>query len=341
MTERTEMLENVGNNIILPSFQALQDSLDRLESAADAFTDAPSGATLSELRDELKSVRLAWQEVNLFQFGPSESVLLRSSLNTFPTDTAQIESNIDSGDYTLGTVANVDAAGFPALGYLLHGAGESDAEIVAAYTAAPDADRRMTYLSDNIDFIRGKVDAAAGIWAESGDNYLDTFLSDDRAGTDAGSSLGMMVNAMILHYERFIRDGKIGIPSGIRSAGVPRPSAAEANYGGYSAELALANVRAIKRLFLGTGHDGAQGTGLDNNLRVLGAGDLADEIEAEIDQGIAALEGLSDPLTAQIEQNNDPVLSAFAELQDVTVLLKADMASILGVTITYQDNDGD
>ena len=61
----------------------------------------------------------------------------------------------------------------------------------------------------------------------------------------------------------------------------------------------------------------------------------------EFDEAIAALKALTDPLSEQIEGNNDPVLTAFTELQDVIVLLKADVTSVLGVTITYQDNDGD
>jgi predicted lipoprotein len=46
-------------------------------------------------------------------------------------------------------------------------------------------------------------------------------------------------------------------------------------------------------------------------------------------------------LSQQIEENNEPVLTSFQELQDLVALLKADLTSVLGITITYQDNDGD
>jgi len=267
--------------------------------------------------------------------------VLRAVLNTYPADTDKVNSNIESGDYNLETLENRAAAGFPALGYLLHGIGDSNEEIVIQYTSDQNASNRMAYLQDNVDYIKESTDATLNAWLPNGGNYIETFLSDDNAGTDVGSSLGMMVNALVLHYERFMRDGKIGIPAGVRSAGVPRQEATESFYAGYSLELAIANLQAIKRIYLGTGLNTGDGLGFEENLISLDAAGLSDEIVTEIDQAIAALQDLNDPLSQQIENNNDPVLTAFQELQDVVVLLKADMASALGVTITFQDNDGD
>ena len=199
----------------------------------------------------------------------------------------------------------------------------------------------MTYLLENISYMKEKVDAVTNEWASSGGNYISTFASEENAGTDVGSSLGMLVNAMVLHYERFLRDGKIGIPLGVRSAGVTRPQATEAFYAGYSLELAVANMQAMERLYAGTGLDGNDGIGIDENLEALGASDLAEQIDSEFDNSISALQGLSDPLSNQIETSKDSVTSAFQELQQLVPLLKADMSSIMGITITFQDNDGD
>lgn len=338
--DRSELLANVASEIIVPSYEALHESVDALDAAVAAFATDPTATNLEAAQGALRAARLAWQDASLFQFGPAESVALRTSLNTYPVDVDRVEANVASGDYILGAVDNRDAVGFPTLGYLLHGVGDGEDEILAAYAAAPDAAARLTYLQDNVDFIAEAVDATAEAWSPGGD-YLGMFLSEANAGVDVGSSLGMMINAFILHYERFIRDGKIGIPAGVRSAGVPRPTSTEAYYGGYSAELAAASLRAVQRLFRGDALSGASGTGLDDYLQALDAQPLAAQIVTELDEAIAAVEALEDPLAEQIERDNDPVLAAFQELQDVIVLLKADMTSILGVTITFQDNDGD
>lgn len=334
--DRPAMLENYGNNIILPAFEQMQSAVNELESVAENFESERSTEELDNLQSALKDVRLAWQDVSPFQFGPSESNLLRASLNTYPTDTTKINDNISSGDYTFGTIDSRDAAGLPALGYLLHGIGESNEDIVTMYTTDEEAENRINYLLDNISFIKEKVDMVTNEWQPSGDDYIGTFLSEENAGTDVGSSLGMLINSYVMHYERFLRDGKIGIPAGVRSAGVPRPASTEAYYGGYSLELTAANLEQIEQIF-----NGANGRGLDDYLEALDAEDLSEEIQSQLDETHSALEDLSDPLSQQIEENNDPVLTVFEEMQDVVTLIKADMTSVLGITITYQDNDGD
>lgn len=339
--DRPAMLSNYGNNTILPAYQVHQQAAENLDMAADDFLTDPSEATLTTLQNQLKATRLAWQDANIFQFGPAESLALRAALNTFPTDTDQINANIESGDYNLETAENQAATGFPAVGFLLHGTGDTNQQIVSEFTTAKNASNRMAYLQDNVDSILENAGAILNEWSADGGNFIGTFLSDANAGTDVGSSLGMLVNAYTLHYERFLRDGKIGIPSGVRSAGVPRASATEAFYGGYSNELALANLQAFGRVFLGTGLNGTDGIGLEENLIALEAASLSDEITAQLDEATTALQGLNDPLSSQIENDNEPVTSAFQEMQDVLVLVKADMASTLGISITFQDNDGD
>lgn len=339
--DRVAMNENYATNAIIPSYQALQNAIGELKNAADVFSETPDTDNLATLQNRLKTARMAWQDANVFQFGPAEMATLRTSLNTYPADTGQINSNIESGSYTLGTLENRAAAGLPTLGYLLHGIGSTRQEIVDKYTSDANASNRMTYLLDNIAFIKGKTDDTLNEWSAGGGNYLATFTNEQNSGADVGSSLSMMINALILHYERFIRDGKIGIPAGVRSSGVTRPSATEAYYAGYSAELAVANMQAIKRLVKGTALDGRDGIGLEEHLEALGAGDLATEILSQVDVSVDALKALSDPLSEQIETDNEPVLKAFEEMQKAITLLKADMTSVLGVTITFQDNDGD
>ena len=335
--DRSEMLANYANNIFLPSYEDLQTKVKDLQTAAQNFDTDKTLDNLQTLQAALKDARLAWQDVSPFQFGPSESVLLRSSLNTYPVDTDQVNEFITSGSYTFGTINSRDAAGLPALGYLLHGVGDTNEDILAMYSSDTEAEKRMTFLLDNISFIKDLVDTVTNEWQSSGGDHIGTFLSEDNAGTDVGSSLGMLINSYVLHYERFLRDGKIGIPAGVRSASIPRPAVTEAYFAGYSLELAIANLTQIEQVFTG-----GNGVGLDDNLEALGAGDLSDEIQTQIDEAQDSLGQLSDPLSQEIEDgNNDPVLTSFQELQDVVVLLKADMTSILGITITFQDNDGD
>ncbi len=339
--DRAAMLENIGLNFILPAYELFDAQVQELNTQIEAFINSPSVATLDNARGALANARIAWQRVNFLQFGPAETVALRGVLNTYPTNTDQINANITSGTYTLGSIENIAAGGFPALGYLLYGDGITSEDLVALYTSDANATNRLKYLEDNNAFILSNVEFVVNQWDAEGGNYIGTFLSPDKAGSDVGSSLGELVNAMVLHFERFMRDGKIGIPAGVRSAGVPRPRATEAFYAGYSGLLASSNLANLSLLFKGSHVNNQEDQGLEEYLVFLGATDLASDINEVFLSSIDEVTRLEDPLTTQIDTDPDKVVSAFTTMQELVVLLKVDMTSLLGITITFQDNDGD
>lgn len=334
--DQIDMLENYADNLIIPAYTDLQSNADLMKTAVSDFEADPNVANLEVLQANLKSLRTSWQHANFYQFGPAETNTLRAIMNTYPTDTDKINQNIESGSYTLGSLDNIAAGGLPALDYLINGMGDTPEQIVEAFTNDPMATARMAYLVDNASFVESSVANVMNAWDPAGGDYRETFLSPLNVGTGIGSSLGLMVNAMLLHYERFMRDGKIGIPAGVRSAGVPRPTATEAFYGGYSAELTEINIAAFKNLYAG-----GNGSGLDDYLIFMGVNALANDIETELDEAISDASKLTDPLSQNIVDDNDRVIQVFTSLQEALVLLKVDMTSILGITITNQDNDGD
>lgn len=334
--DRAAMLTNYADNMILPGYSDLQMRVGEYKAAVDAFASEATVANLEALQASFKSVRLAWQSVNFFQFGPAETNALRTLLNTYPTDKDKIENNIDNGGYTLGSIDNLAAGGFPAVAYLIYGQDQSNQEIVEAFTTEPKATERLTYLTDNTDFIETAVDEVNDSWEATGADYRAEFLDPSNGGTGTGSSISLLVNALIQQYERFLRDGKIGIPAGVRSAGVPRPAATEAYHGGYSSELVVANLQALKSLLTG-----GSGSGLDDNLRFLEEDDLVADILSGIDQAIVDAQQLTDPLSSDIDDDPQPAINVFTTMQDPLVLIKVDMTSALGITITFQDNDGD
>ena len=334
--DQFEMLTNYADNLIIPAYSDLQMNADLMKTAVSDFEAEPNLANLEVMQTNLKSLRISWQHANFYQFGPAETNTLRAILNTYPTDTDKIMQNIESGSYTLGSLDNIAAGGLPALDYLINGMGDTPEQIVEAFTSDPMAIARMTYLVDNVSFVENSISNVANAWDPAGGDYRGTFLSPLNSGTGIGSSVGLLVNAMILHYERFMRDGKIGIPAGVRSAGVPRPTATEAFYGGYSAELAEINIAAFRNLY-----NGANGSGFDDYLIFAGANVLDDDIDTELEEAISDASKLTDPLSQNIEDDNDRVIQVFTSLQEALVLIKVDMTSILGITITFQDNDGD
>lgn len=336
--DRQLMLEDMATQVIVPSFLKLNTETGNLQTAINAFTADPTQTTLDAAQAALKDAWLAWQGVNLYQFGPAADNGLRAALNNFPTDDRTIEANISSGDYSLSSISNLQAIGFPAIDYLLHNT--EDALLLDQYTTAETAAARKTYLNEVAALVSEKVSLSYGSWTGEGSDYATAFAEND--GTAVGSSLSELVNAFNQQYERYTRDGKIGIPAGVRSLGVPIPESTEAFYGGYSLELAIANLRAYQQLFKGADQEGLDLADYLISLNASNeAGALDQQIKTQLEASIASLQTLEDPLSETIRNNNDAVLSTYVELQRLVVLLKAELPSAMGVTITFQDNDGD
>lgn len=338
--DRKAMLTNIGNNVIIANYLSLQTEANALDAAVIQFNTTTDSANLANLQTAFNTAYATWQLCSVFELGPGESQLIRLNLNTFPTDTAQINANIASGVYDLGTAANVDAKGLPAIDFLLF---ESTfITTLANYTTANNATNRKTYLLALSNEIKTKANNIYNAWIASGGNYINTFITN--SGTDIGSSLGLLINQLNYDFET-IKNFKIGIPLGKKTLGTPLPEKVEGYFSGTSLALVIKHLKTIENIYLGRSELGVDGLGLDDYLTHLktpyNSGLLSDAIRAQLQTAISKLQSIPSPLSQTVVSNPTVVDAAYIELQKLVVLLKADMPAALGTLITYADNDGD
>jgi predicted lipoprotein len=333
--DRKAMLANMSANIIIPAYTAYQTTTVNLDAAVTAFNTAPDATKLSALQDAFKAAYKQWQATSEFDFGPAGDASFRANTNTYPTDLNQINSNISSGTYNPALLANLSAKGLPALDYLLFGTGADNNAVLVQYTSDANAAKRKTYLAALSAEL--KANAAKVLTAWNG-TYKTTFLN--ATGTDVGSSTGQLVNQLVFDYE-ILKNYEFGIPVGIQSAGTAFPQKVQAYYSKISVQLALLHLQALLDIY--TGKDGL---GLDDylvsaNAKYSDGSSLNDTILKQFAAAKTKLQALTDPLSDNIKTNPAGVTAAYTELQKLTVLLKTDMTSSLGILITYGDNDGD
>jgi predicted lipoprotein len=336
--DRVGMLTNISTNIIVPGYLTFQTSVNALNAAETDFNTAPDAAKLATLQSAFIDAYKKWQSVSVFDLGPASNENLRISLNTFPADVNQINTNVSTGSYNLSSLSSLDVQGFPALDYLLFGTGADNAAILIQYTSDAAATNRKAYLAAVMGIIKTKTDNVVAAWTST---YPATFLS--AAGTDVGSSLGQLTNQLNEDYET-LKNYEIGIPAGTESMGTVFPQKVQAYYSKISLQLALLHLQAIQNVYEGISTKG-NGLSFDDYLVSLNAkyngGSLNDAIITQFAASQNKLQALSDPLSAQITSNVTGVNAAYTALQLQTVLLKTDMPSALGVSITYGDTDGD
>lgn len=337
--DRQAMLTNYADNLIVPGYEAFAAKTTAMEGSVAAFATEPSTATLASVRAAYQEAYKAWQQVSIYEFGPSDEQMLRTNLNIYPTAASEIESNINSGSYDLQAAPSVDAKGFPALDYLLYGA-PSEEEVVALYITDASATNRKQYLQEVASLISQRADAVYAGWTSG--NYTATF--EQAAGTAVGSAVGNLVNQLNFDID-LTKRAKVGIPSGRFTAGSALPEKVEAYYSGTSLELLKEAIRAEKAIFMGQTASGTNGPGLDDYLDHVEAayngGALSEAIEAQFDAALAATEAVEGPLSEAVTTQPEAVTAVYDAMQKLIVLTKTDMPAALGVTITYSDNDGD
>ena len=342
-TTKDSVLLNIGNNIILPAYQSLGAEVNSLDSAITDFNAGPNSTKLASVQTLFKTAYTAWESVSAYNyFGPAYTAQPNlASINIFPTTTTLIDSNIRVNDDNVTAFANTAAKGFPALDYLLFGAGNNT---LVNYTTDASAANRQKYLAAVSADIKAEVTAVVNGWSASGRNYINTFVTG--SGNSISSSLGLLINSMDQDFEN-LKNYCLGVPLGLIPVGVTSPvlpKEVEAYYSGISAALAQAQLKAIQGIYLGTGGK-ANGLGLITYLINVKAqyngGQLSDTIKAAFALDVTDLQAVPDPLSQTIQTNPAGAIAAFTESQKLVALLKTDMPSSLGVLITYGDNDGD
>jgi predicted lipoprotein len=338
------VLINIGNNIILPSYQAYGVAVNSLDSSITDFNQGPTATKLSNVQVLFKNAYIAWQSVSEYNgVGPAAAnIPALSGLNSFPVSTSLVDNNISlTTSININSFANQAAKGFPALDYLLFGT--DNVTLLTDFTTDANAANRKQYLALVSSDIKAETDVVVNAWLPTGGNYINTFVTG--TGNSVSSSLGLLLNSLDQDIE-VLKNYRLGAPLGLVFTTTTSPTQVEAYYSGISAQLALTQLTAIQNIYLGTG---AHGNGLGLSTYLINAkiahnfnGEILDSsIKSTLTAAITDMQGVADPMSATIQTNPTLAIDAFNETKQLVVLLKTDTPSLLAVAITYGDNDGD
>lgn len=342
--DRKAVLTHLADNIIVPAYGNFKTKLDAMVAKSQAFSTKPDATALAEFRQAWTEAYIEWQKVELFDVGPANKTAIRNYFNIYPVNVAGVNEYIADPSVNLEVASSYDKQGFPALDYLLNGVGANDAQIVAYYTATTDGPKRLAYIkriTDHMTFLTAKV------ITDWNGTYKTEFTT--KTGLDIGSPMGELVNGYVLHYERFIRSGKFGIPSGAMLNGVVAPEKVEAFYKkDISKQLAQAAHQAAIDFFNGKSvTTGQEGPSLKTYLNALGAKDsstgvsLAEIINKQFEVANQKISVLKPNLNEEVKTNNAAMVQVYTEMQKAVRMLKVDMTAAMSIVITYTDNDGD
>lgn len=340
--DKTALLTNWADNIIIPSFENYQTKVNVLSASVATFNGSPSEINLATLRTSWLEAYKAFQSVSMYNIGKAEEITFKESANTYPANATQIDINISTGNYNLSQNLQFDRQGFPGLDYLINGLATTDSGITAFYTTDALASNRKTYLTAVTTRLKSQADAIVNDWKSA---YRNTFVSNN--GNSVSSSLNKMTNNFVKNLEKDIRTGKLGIPAGLFSNGTKYPEKTEAYYkSDVSRELLTIAIKAEQDFFNGKNfNNSTTGESLKSYLDYLNAvrsgQKLSDIINNQFTATYTSINLLNNSISQQINSDNSKVIAAYNVLQQNVVYIKLDMMQALNISIDYVDGDGD
>ena len=335
--DRVKMMTFITEEIIMPSYDNLNSSLNELKESYELFKINITEHNLEELRNKWLNSYKLWQHVEMYNIGKSMEDYLIFRSNIYPVDTVRVNQNIDNGEYSLENPNNYAAQGFPTIDYLLYGIENDPVKVIDHYK---ENDKVMKYLGALIEDLAANVKNVNDHWNQVKNEFVNS------VDNTASSNLNMMVNDFIYYYEKGFRANKFGIPAGVFSGGA-LPDRVEGYYSkNFSKVFALEAMTSIRKFFNGESYkdDDLKGLGLKTYLDFVEKDKeelLSNKINAQLIDAEKSINELENNLSGQIESDLIKVLKTYDEIQTAVVLLKVDMLQALNIAVDYADADGD
>ena len=341
--DRSMVLKNYADNIIIPRLNNFKSSVDYLKESGDAYVDSPDITTYTELHNSWLEAYINWQYVEMFNIGKAEEIMFFSKTNTYPVNEGRIQENINNEKTDLSNPNDWSCQGFPGLDYMIHGIADSENEIINQYIQNP---LNGKYLKVVLNELNDNTDLVLNDW----NSYRNTFVNS--VENTATSAFNMLTNDFVYYFEKGLRTNKIGIPSGVFSNN-PLSNKVEAYYSSkngiedVSRDLIENALNAVDLVFQGkSSNQSPVGPSFKTYLDFIKANNVsADDIGSTVVNKIQTANqkilDLNKNFINQVENDNGKMLAAFDALQTIVVNLKTDMLSLFNVAVDYTDADGD
>jgi uncharacterized protein len=322
-------LDHIARNVLVPAYSDLATRARDLSTAADALTSAPSPASLDKAQRAWREVLLAWRRTQAFAHGPVADLGVAGRIRAWPWRRQSVDRvlraqrPIDDG-YIQELGAN--AVGLSGLEALLFDPRQDTAARVAAFAGARGARQRQYFLALARDLVKSTANVESAWRGAAG--YAATF---SKGGQD---QLNLVVNDLLAAIE----DGAQERLRRVVDPHVDPLLRAELTEGGVSDTSQpglLAVVTGAQTLFMG-----GSGPGLDDYLKGLKLA-TARRVEVQFQKAIDAIQAIDTPLERAATANPQLISRAWDACRTLEILLKTEVASMLGVTLTFKAKDGD
>jgi predicted lipoprotein len=201
--DRTEVMEALVDQVMVPAQIAMADAAGELVMAVEAACAAPSDATLTDVLPTLNlAVRARWSQ-RMLGVGPTDEMTATSYIDWPLAVDDTISLLVDDADVTVQTLRAGASGrrGMGAIGLLLAG---EDAEVRAA---SPEA--RCAYVRAATQLVHDEAAALVVAWRQGSDGdpaYRDLLIGDAPGGRTTQGALDELIQAQAFTLDELAQD---------------------------------------------------------------------------------------------------------------------------------------
>ena len=332
------MLRDIAGKVLVPEWSELAGKCRDLTNSIGRLVERPETGALEQTRKAWLEASLAASHLRCFQAGP---IADRQMVSTFyywqvlPYRMQAVLNSAEVIDQKHLEELGATVKGLFAVEYLLFANGDDQTNTVVKTAllleglSGPRADKHRGYLLALGQEVAGKATLLADDWEASGDSS-----ASQKFAAGGQNSVNLLVNQMAASVEdaaerhlHFV----LVLPAPI-SRQLYR---VERSHSGSSLEGVLGCLEGTQKLFSGNG-----GLGLKDALKQINPA-LEKRLAEQFDSAIAATRAIGSPLEEAAVKNRAAIEAAYEKTRALEVLLKVDVVSALGVTLTFSSNDGD
>ena len=374
---KLKVLLNVGENIVLPAYQALRDEAISfsVEGGALGMYCADLGTQaeperLTKVFSGLRSLSERIQVVEVLQVGPlaSETNGLHNRIHPykdFSLATCSLDQAVVAhaeGDYDIEIRAS-NQKGFPAVEYLLANPSLAHScpalvPVTQAWNSLAETDRkkqRCALAQTIANDIAEASTAAFDAWSSEEGGYLDAFTAEESVGENFQA-----LSDALFYIEKITKSRKLTVPLGLDSdcSDATCASLVESPYLGNSLQNIAINLEAFLLVL-----EGGEGFGFDDIIDEAGFPDVSQRFRDQVREATENAQGNALSLAEQVElleanSGGSACVNAFANpgsrdedypactlaglVKRITDDLKIDFVTIVEVSIpgnVQSDND--
>lgn len=316
---RRDLLAYLADEVIDPAQADLAAAAVTLASATRSLC---SSGEPEPARSAWLALRGYWDLTAAFAFGPVIDQAQTGPLDYWPVRSDTIEAAITGapaaidGAYIDGL--GTSAKGMPALEYLL-------------FAPPTPAGPRCDYAVALADDIGRRCAEIAAAWHDEHAEALRSAGHGSAVYPSEQAGLDAVVNATIENLYRVVKT-KLDRPLGNLTGSDPDASLVESRFSGNGHNDIAANLDGFERVYA------------DEGLASLVAAhnpDLDQRIVAQLASTRVALAAVPRPLQDAVVNQRSAVQTLRDEVDALRRLIKLDVVSLLGVTLSLSDNDGD